>query len=167
MDTAEEPMSVQEWSTDNCTIARTLGVLGEKWTIHVMREVFVGVRRFEDMRARTQIPRQVLSNRLAALVDRGLLRREPYRVAGQRERHEYKLTRAGLDLYPVLTALISWGDQHLAVPEGPPLRVEHRDCGRDVQLQMRCAAGHEVPPRQATIRPGPGAHRRPGRRPAG
>jgi DNA-binding HxlR family transcriptional regulator len=159
--TAGGPMSALEWSTDNCTIARTLAVLGEKWTIQVMREVFVGVRRFEDMQDRTQIPRQVLSNRLAALVDRGLLRREPYRIPGQRQRRECRLTPAGLDLYPVLTALIAWGDQHLAVPEGPPLRTEHRDCGRGIHLETRCEAGHPVPPRQAAIRPGPGARRRP------
>jgi len=149
-----------DWSTDNCTIARTLGALGEKWTFHVLREVFQGVRRFDDMRVRTPIPRQVLSDRLTHLVEQGLLRRVPYRVAGQRERHEYRLTESGLALYPVLLSLIGWGDEYLAVPEGRPLVAEHRDCGEEVHVEIRCAAGHQVPPRESRIRPGPGARRR-------
>jgi DNA-binding HxlR family transcriptional regulator len=65
------------WSADNCTLGRAMAILGEKWTILVLREIFMGVRRFDDMRLRTRIPRQVLTNRLATLVDQGLLRREP------------------------------------------------------------------------------------------
>ena len=76
------------WSTDNCTIGRAMEVLGEKWTFVVLREVFNGIRRFDDMRRHTGIPRQVLTDRLALLVDQDVLRREPYRESGQRERHE-------------------------------------------------------------------------------
>ncbi|QNE20930.1 helix-turn-helix transcriptional regulator [Kribbella qitaiheensis] len=148
------------WSTENCTISRTMDILGEKWMFHVLREVFVGVRRFEDMRARAEIPRQVLTDRLAALIERGLLRRVPYRVAGQRERYEYRLTKAGLDLYPVLVALVQWGDQYLPLDDGPPLLPEHRDCGEKVSVVLRCEAGHEPAPREVALRPGPGARPR-------
>src|SRR3712207_1642851 len=101
-----------DWSVDNCTVQRALQVLGDKWSFVVLREVFNGVRRFDDMRQRTAIPRQVLSDRLAMLVEQGLLRREPYREPGHRARHEYRLTPKGLDLYPVLVALNTWGSTY-------------------------------------------------------
>src|SRR6266540_2486511 len=103
-----------DWSIDTCTIGRTMAILGEKWTVVVLREVFNGVRRFDDMRQRTQIPRQVLANRLASLVEQGLLRREPYQEPGARVRHEYRLTPKGFDLYPVLIAVAEWGNRYLA-----------------------------------------------------
>jgi DNA-binding HxlR family transcriptional regulator len=144
------------WSAENCTIGRAMEILGEKWTVVVLREIFVGVRRFDDMRVRTSIPRQVLTNRLARLVEHGLLRRVPYQEPGARVRDEYRLTEKGFDLYPVLVALREWGDRHLADPDGPPLLTVHRDCGEEVAVQLRCAAGHPVPPRGIQPRPGPG-----------
>ncbi|TWD82474.1 HxlR family transcriptional regulator [Kribbella amoyensis] len=156
--TAEQTLpEAMRWSTANCTISRTMEILGEKWTFHVLREVFLGVRRFEDIRARTDIPRQVLTDRLTRLIDRGLLHRVPYRVPGQRERSEYRLTEAGLDLYPVLVALVQWGDQHLPIPGGPPLVAHHRGCEAEVQVVLRCQAGHEPTPRETAFRPGPTA----------
>ncbi|MFG1894456.1 winged helix-turn-helix transcriptional regulator [Micromonospora zamorensis] len=150
-----------DWSVDNCTIARAMEILGERWTLVVLREVFTGVRRFDDMRVRTGIPRQVLTNRLATLVEQGVLRREPYREPGSRLRHEYRLTEKGLDLWPVLVAVLGWGDRYLAGPEGPPLSVTHRDCGAPVRVDLRCAEGHDVDqPRDLAPRPGPGARRR-------
>ncbi|MEV1017389.1 helix-turn-helix domain-containing protein [Micromonospora sp. NPDC049801] len=149
-----------DWSVENCTIARAMEILGERWTMVVLREVFSGVRRFDDMRVRTGIPRQVLTNRLALLVERGVLRREPYREPGSRLRHEYRLTEMGLALWPVLVAVLGWGDRYLADAEGAPLRVEHRDCGAAVRAELRCADGHEVrDPRDVLPRPGPGARR--------
>ena len=150
-----------DWSVDTCTISRAMGVLGEKWTVVVLREVFTGVRRFADMRERTGIPRQVLTNRLASLVEHGLLRREPYQEPGARARHEYRLTAKGLDLYPVLTAVKEWGDRHLADPAGPPLEMAHRDCGARVRTELHCEHGHRIAdPREVAPRPGPGAKRR-------
>ncbi|MFC3501876.1 winged helix-turn-helix transcriptional regulator [Micromonospora krabiensis] len=150
-----------DWSIENCTIARAMEVLGERWTLVVLREVFNGVRRFDDMRVRTGIPRQVLTNRLATLVDQGVLRREPYREPGSRVRHEYRLTEKGLDLWPVLVAVLGWGDRYLADPEGSPLAVVHRDCGAPVDVVLRCADGHEVgEARDVLPTPGPGARRR-------
>ena len=149
------------WSVDNCAIQRSLDVMGDRWALIVLREVFQGIRRFDDMTVRTAIPRQVLTDRLRRLVDDGILRREPYRVPGQRERHEYRLTDKGLELYPVLIALQEWGNRYLADPAGPPIEFAHRDCGEPVRLVVRCAAGHDVDAgRQVVGRIGPGAVRR-------
>jgi DNA-binding HxlR family transcriptional regulator len=153
--------SALDWSVDNCTISRTMAVLGEKWTVVVLREVFSGIRRFDDMRERTGIPRQVLTNRLARLVDAGVLRREPYRDPGARVREEYRLTGKGFDLYPILVAVREWGDRYYSDPEGPPLETVHRDCGEHVRAVLRCDAGHEVgSARDVLPRPGPSARPR-------
>jgi DNA-binding HxlR family transcriptional regulator len=151
-----------DWSVDNCTIARAMEILGEKWTFVVLRDVFAGIRRFDDMRQRTGIPRQVLANRLARLVEHDVLRRVPYREPGTRVRHEYRLTEKGFDLYPMLVALGEWGNRYLADPEGPPVTMVHRECGEQVHAVLRCAAGHEsLKPREVATAPGPGARRRP------
>ncbi len=151
---------ILDYDGANCTIGAAVGIIGEKWTFLVLREVFNGVRRFDDMQRRTQAPRQILSDRLARLVDRGLLRRVPYREHGQRSRHEYRLTEAGLDLYPVLVALMHWGDRYAVGPAGPLALLTHRDCGESVRLQLTCAAGHVLESaREATPVPGPGARK--------
>lgn len=145
------------WSVDNCTLGRTMAILGERWTVVVLREVFLGVRRFDEIRRHAGIPRQVLTNRLATLVDEGLLHRVPYRAEGARTRHEYRLTDKGLELQPVLLAISQWGDRHLADPGGPPTTFVHRDCEEPVHVEVRCAAGHHVDdPRHVATRPGPG-----------
>ena len=145
------------WSTDNCTVGRAMEVLGERWTFVVLREVFNGVRRFEDMRRHAGVPRQVLTNRLAVLVEQGILRKEPYREPGQRERHEYRLTEKGFDLYPVLVAIREWGDRYLADADGSPVEFEHVGCGAEVVSALRCREGHDVTGnRDVATRPGPG-----------
>lgn len=156
-----EAPAALEWSADNCTVGRALAVVGEKWTFVVLREIFLGVRRFDDLRVRTNIPRQVLADRLARLVEHGILRREPYREPGSRVRHEYRPTDKGFDLFPVLHALRAWGDRYLADPGGPPLTTVHRDCGAEVGLVFRCADGHELDKmREVVTKPGPGARKR-------
>jgi DNA-binding HxlR family transcriptional regulator len=155
-----EPAAL-EWSADNCTIGRTLDVIGDKWSLLVLREVFQGIRRFDQLTVRTAIPRQMLTDRLDRLVADGLLRREPYQEPGQRRRHEYRLTDKGIDLYPVLLAMQQWGDRYLADPDGSPITFVHRDCDEPVDLVLRCGAGHElVSNRDVGGRPGPGARRR-------
>jgi DNA-binding HxlR family transcriptional regulator len=150
-----------DWSIENCTVQRALQVLGDRWSFVVLREVFNGIRRFDDMRTRTAIPRQVLSDRLGRLVDEGLLRREPYREEGQRPRLEYRLTGKGLDLYPVLVALNEWGSRWYADPDGSPLSFRHRDCGAEVEVVLRCEGGHDLGSvREVVPAPGPGARRR-------
>jgi DNA-binding HxlR family transcriptional regulator len=147
---------------NNCSIERTLDIVGEKWTFLVLREAFNGVRRFADMQAITGAPRQVLSARLTRLVDEGLLRKVPYREPGQRQRDEYRLTEKGLDLYPLLVALMHWGDKHLAGDGGPPVLLTHRDCGAVIEQHFSCADGHEVAgPREVAALPGSGAELRP------
>lgn len=145
------------WSTDNCTVGRAMEVLGERWTFVVLREVFNGVRRFEDMRRHAGVPRQVLTNRLVLLVEQEILRKEPYREPGQRQRHEYRLTEKGFDLYPVLVAIREWGDRYLADPDGSPVEFEHVGCGAEVVSTLRCREGHDVTRhRDVATRPGPG-----------
>src|SRR4051812_23365931 len=144
-----------EYSVDNCTIGRAMAILGERWTVVVLREVFNGIFRFDDMRERTNIPRQVLTNRLGLLVDNGVLRRVPYREPGARARDEYGLTEKGFALYPLLVAVREWGDRSLAAPGGPPLVTVHRDCGAAVHAVLTCEAGHTaITPRDVVPVPG-------------
>lgn len=149
------------WDPDLCSIARTLDLVGEKWSLLVLREVFSGVRRFDDLRRRTGAPRQVLSARLGTLVDAGVLRRHPYQEPGRRTREEYRLTSAGMQLYPVLVALMRWGDRHLDQPTGgPPLELTHAGCGEPVDVMLCCADGHVLgSARDVRPHPGPGARR--------
>ena len=144
----------------NCAIGAAVGLIGERPTFLVLREAFNGVRRFADMQRRTGIPRQVLSDRLARLVGEGLLRKVPYQEDGQRRRYEYRLTEKGLDLYPVLVALMGWGDRHAVGSAGPQVLLYHRDCGEPVRLQLSCRAGHVLASaREITPVPGPGARK--------
>ncbi len=149
-----------DYDSANCAIGAAVGILGERSTFLVLREAFNGVRRFDDMQRRTGMPRQVLSQRLSRLVAEGLLRKVPYQENGQRRRTEYRLTEKGLDLYPVLVALMEWGDRYEVGTEGPQVLLRHRDCDEPVRLQMACAAGHVLDSaREVTPVPGPGARR--------
>jgi DNA-binding HxlR family transcriptional regulator len=149
-----------DYDTANCAIGAAVGILGERPTFLVLREAFNGVRRFDDMQRRTGMPRQVLSQRLARLVAEGLLRKVRYQESGQRGRDEYRLTDKGLDLYPVLVALMEWGDRYAGDADGPPVLLRHRDCGEPVRLQLTCAAGHVLESaREVTPVPGPAARK--------
>lgn len=153
-----------DYNTDNCSIRRTLDVIGEKWTMVVLREVFNGVRRFDQMRRHTGISEPVLSDRLRKLVDAGVLRTEPYREEGRRTRNEYRLTEKGMDLYPILIGLLQWGDRYCADDDGVPLVVNHRDCGRPVEVVVRCTADHHpLRATEAETQPGPAARLEPAR----
>jgi len=146
------------FAADNCSIQRTLEVVGEKWTLLVLREAFYGVRRFADFHRALGCARNILSDRLRTLVDEGIMTREPYREPGYRARHEYRLTDKGLELFPALVALMQWGDRWAADAAGPPVEVHHRECGEPVGVQLRCAAGHGPLGAGETVAvPGPGA----------
>lgn len=150
-----------DWSSEGCTIERAAAVLGDRWSLVILREVMSGIRRFDQMTVRTAIPRQVLTDRLERLVAQGIMRREPYREPGQRQRHEYRLTDKGIDLYPVLVAMQQWGDRYLADEGGPPTEFEHRDCKERIDVLLRCGAGHEVSRNREVVgRLGPGAKAR-------
>jgi DNA-binding HxlR family transcriptional regulator len=118
-----------------CSVARTLEIVGEKWALLAVREVFLGNGRFDEMVRRTGAPRDTMSARLRVLVGSGILARLQY--CEHPARFEYKLTEAGRDLYPVIVTLMQWGDKHLATETGPPLELEHR-CGRKLSAQLVC-----------------------------
>jgi len=142
----------------NCSVAATLRIVGEKWTLLVLREAFYGLRRYEDFVEAIGCARNILSDRLGKLVEHGLLSRSPYRQEGGRERLEYRLTAKGRDLFPVLLALMQWGDRWLAGRKGVPVIVEHESCQAAVHAELRCAAGHgPLTVQDIVAKPGPGA----------
>ena len=120
-----------------CSVARTLEIVGEKWALLAVREVFLGNRRFDEMVRRTGAPRDTLAARLRTLVGTGILERRPY--SEHPARYEYRLTDAGRELYPVILTLMRWGDRHLAGDDGPPLVLQHH-CGHRLVAQVVCEA---------------------------
>jgi DNA-binding HxlR family transcriptional regulator len=120
-----------------CSIARALEVVGERWTLLILRNAFLGMRRFDDFQANLGVSRGVLAARLQWLCDEGILERRRYQE--RPERFEYRLTQKGRDLWPLMMALTKWGDRHEAGPEGPPRLITHRDCGGDVTDHLTCA----------------------------
>jgi DNA-binding HxlR family transcriptional regulator len=150
-----------DYDSATCSVARTAALVGDAWTVLVLRDLFNGVRRFDDLADHLGIARNVLTRRLAALVDAGLVEKRPYREPGRRERHEYRLTRAGRDLRVVMNALKDWGDTHVAGVAGPPLITRHAGCGAEVHVELRCADGHAITPAdRLETEPGPGARLR-------
>src|SRR3984893_7860789 len=138
------PASFEELRVRDCSIKRTLDALGEKWPLLVLREAFYGARRFEQFLASVGCARTLLSERLATLVEHGVLHREPYREPGQRERHEYILTEKGHDLFAALVVLMHWGDRWEAGSAGGPVVARPRHCGELVHVELRCAHDHRV-----------------------
>lgn len=144
-----------------CSIARTLDVVGERWTPLILRDLFVGVNRFEDIRRDLGIASNVLTARLDALRQYGIVQARAYQT--NPVRHEYVLTEQGRDLYPVLTMLITWGDKWLAGPAGPPALVVHRDCGHPTSGVVVCRdCGAPLTADNVDWQHGPGAQRGPG-----
>lgn len=153
-------MNWLDYDTENCSVQRTLDVIGDRWTVLILREVFNGIRRFDQVKAHTGISDSVLSNRLRRLVDEGVLYARDYTEPGARRRKEYRLTDAGLDLQPVLLSLLAWGDTHRAAPGGPSLEVRHDHCEARVNIELHCTAGHRIDERRDVHAvPGPGARR--------
>jgi DNA-binding HxlR family transcriptional regulator len=140
----------------NCSVRRALEVVGTRSTMLLLREAYYGTRRFDDFAERAGITEQVAATRLKALVQEGLLMREPYQEPGQRTRHAYRLTTKGRDLYPALVALMQWGDTYNPGPGGPSVLLTHRGCGARIVAQVRCTAGHDVQLREVAAAPGAG-----------
>ena len=137
------------------SIAKPAALLGDRWTLVILRQAFNGTKRFEDFQQSLGISRSLLSDRLGRLVDAGVLRREPYKD-DVRTRDLYRLTEMGLDLYPVLIAMRDWGDRYM---EGdcPPMEIRHKGCGGEPTLELSCAkCGEQVGARDAEAVPGPG-----------
>jgi DNA-binding HxlR family transcriptional regulator len=148
-------MRSDELIKERCSIARPATLLGDRWTLVILRQAFNGIRRFEDFQQTLGVSRSLLATRLERLVEEGVLRREPYKDE-IRTRDQYRLTEKGLDLYPVLMALREWGDKHMA-EHGPPVRIRHRDCGGVIRIELSCErCGAEVGARDASPEPGPG-----------
>jgi DNA-binding HxlR family transcriptional regulator len=142
------------YDSQDCSVARTLEVMGDRWTMLVIRDAFLGVRRFDDFQRSMGVARNVLADRLARLVDEGVLERRRYQE--RPERFEYRLTEKGIDLWPVMVSLMKWGDRH-AAPNGPPTVVLHRGCGGQVNARFICVkCGEPVDARSAEARPGAG-----------
>jgi DNA-binding HxlR family transcriptional regulator len=132
-----------------CSLARTLEVVGERWTMLILREAFLGVRRFDEMQEDLGIARNVLATRLAKLVERGVLTKRG---------REYVLTEKGLDLWPLLHSLMLWGDKHDCAPGGPPMVLRHLGCGGAVDAHRICAdCGQRLTARDVRAQPGRGA----------
>jgi DNA-binding HxlR family transcriptional regulator len=130
-----------DYPGQNCSIARTLEIVGERWSLLVLRDVFLGVHRFDALQRDLGVARNVLAARLERLVGEGILEKAPYQE--RPTRHEYRLTEKGLDLWPIFVELLRWGDRHAPGPEGPPVLLRHRDCGGllgDHRICERCGA---------------------------
>ena len=132
------PKRWTERNDEPCSVARTLSVIGDRWTLLVLRNAFLGTRRFEDFRSGLRISRPRLSDRPQKLVAASVLDRVAYQA--QPPRHEYRVTEKGRDLYPVIAHLAQWGDKYLAGDAGPPLVRVHRQCGEPLEAKLQC--GH-------------------------
>src|ERR1700712_2490805 len=137
------------------SVGRALELVGERWALLILREAFFGVKRFGQLARNLSIPRPTLSSRLRMLVDGGLLDRVPY--SQDPERHEYRLTDAGHDLFGAIVVLMRWGDQHLPNPDGPPIVLRHHACGEvaDPRLVCHCCGGENTA-RKVQPQRGPG-----------
>jgi DNA-binding HxlR family transcriptional regulator len=152
----------REVETDNCSVARALAVVGEKWSLLVLRDAFNGLRRYDELRRHLGISDAVLADRLRTLVAAGVLERRSYQEPGRRSRVEYLVTAAGWDLQPVVVGLLQWGDRHLGDDAGPLVEVRHRGCGGAVEAVVRCAEdGQVLTPAETQLTPGPGLRLRP------
>jgi DNA-binding HxlR family transcriptional regulator len=140
----------RDYDSQACPLARSLEVVGERWTLLILRDLFFGVRRFTDLQTRLDIPRAVLSARIAALVERGIVERRPYRPG----RDEIVLTERGRELWPTVYGLMQWGERHL-VDDGPIRRFSHAACDTDLTPAGDCpTCGVEPAPEEIETRPG-------------
>jgi DNA-binding HxlR family transcriptional regulator len=137
------------------SVGRALELVGERWTLLILREAFFGVQRFGQLARNLNIPRPTLSSRLRTLVDVGLLDRVPY--SRDPERHEYRLTDSGRELFGAIVVLMRWGDEHLPNPGGPPIVLRHQTCGESIDPRLICThCGDEITARNVTPEAGPG-----------
>jgi DNA-binding HxlR family transcriptional regulator len=152
-------MPIDAFAKQNCSIARPLSILGERWTLLVLREISLGNRRFDEIQSELGVATNVLSARLATLVDEGIA--EKRRYSERPARFEYRLTKKGADLQPILLAFLRWGDRYTAGSAGPPLETVHATCDHVFHMVPTCShCGEEVEPRAIRPRPGPGATKR-------
>lgn len=148
-------MRWNELQHENCSFSRTLSVIGDRWTLMILRDCFLKVRRFEDFQERLGIGRGVLSERLKALTDEFILTKVAYQQ--NPTRYEYRLTDKGLDLYPIIMSIVHWGDVHKVKKNGRPVVHQHLDCGKEFDPVLCCSeCGEPVDPRAVKVLAGPG-----------
>ena len=146
-------MKWEDLAQEPCSVARSVAVIGDRWTLMILRDCFLGVRRFESFQERLGISRTIIADRLKHLTEEGVLRRVAYQE--HPVRHEYRLTDKGLDLHPVVMAIVHWGDRHYAGEAGPPLLHRHKTCGCDFHPVQTCSeCGEPVDARAVETRPG-------------
>jgi DNA-binding HxlR family transcriptional regulator len=151
-------MRWSELHREACSVARTVSVIGDRWTLMILRDCFIRIRRFEDFERSLGITRHLLADRLRKLVKAGVLRKQAY--SDRPKRYEYRLTEKGIDLYPVMMAIVHWGDTHLAGSKGRPLLHEHIACGHTFDPVMTCShCSAAITARAVRVRPGPGARK--------
>lgn len=146
-------MKLKSFETMNCSLAQTLEIIGERWTLLILRDAFFGIRRFDQFQNNLGIARNILSARLKKLVDEGIL--DKTATPGD-SRHEYRLTDKGLDLQPVLLAMTHWGDQYRPHPDGDRLIFIERTTGQAIEkMAVRAADGKRLKPKEIKAMPGP------------
>jgi DNA-binding HxlR family transcriptional regulator len=147
---------IEAFAKQNCSIARTLAFLGERWTLLILRELFVGRRRFDQVQAELGVATNVLSERLSTLLEEGIVERRRY--SEHPERYEYPLTPRGRDLQPILLELMRWGNRHKEPPRGPMRVIVHTDCGHEVEPVQICShCGGALDQHNVRVPLGPGA----------
>jgi DNA-binding HxlR family transcriptional regulator len=145
-----------DYESQSCSIAGALEVVGERWSLLIVRDILLGLRRYDELQAHLGIARNVLQTRLQRLQEHGVIERVPYQQHPMR--HEYRLTEKGLDLWPTIVALMKWGDRYATPEGGPAVLIEHRGCGGSVDEHRICErCGAKLKARDAVGRPGPGA----------
>jgi DNA-binding HxlR family transcriptional regulator len=147
-------VELKSFADMDCSIAQCVEVVGDRWSILILRDCFLGVTRFDEFQRRLGISRNILQQRLVKLVDAGVLNRVPY--TEHPARYDYQLTERGLDLWPVMAAMRQWGDRH-AAPNGPPVEVFHTGCRSSTHMDFVCGScGEKLHPGNVTARPGTG-----------
>jgi DNA-binding HxlR family transcriptional regulator len=149
-------MPIEAFARQNCSIARTLAFLGERWTVLILRELFVGRRRFDQIQAELGVATNILSERLSTLVNEGIVERRRY--SEHPERYEYRLTEKGRDLQPIMLELMKWGARHKPLGGGPMRVIVHTECGHEVEPVQVCShCGGELDNDNVRAPLGPGA----------
>lgn len=148
-------MKWEEIGDQPCSVARTLSVLGDRWTMLILRNAFMGVRRFDDFQRSLGLTRHVLSERLKRLVEHEILVKVPY--VQRQERFEYQLTDKGLDLYPIILAMVQWADKWMDLGMGKPLEFTHKSCGKKINPKVVCSeCNDQIHVQDVRVAAGPG-----------
>ncbi|KJC47897.1 helix-turn-helix domain-containing protein [Bradyrhizobium sp. LTSP857] len=141
-----------------CSLARTVAVIGDRWSLLILRECFLRIRRFDEFQSSLGVTRHLLADRLKKLVRFGVLRKTPYQDAPKR--YEYILTQKGLDLYPIIMSIVHWGNIHMVDSRGRPLLHEHKNCHKMFDPVMVCSeCGEPLTAKEVHVHPGPGARK--------